>query len=107
MAAIWGICIGLGTGATLVLGLVFIGLRTHNIAQAASLSGMAQGFGYLLASGGPVCAGAIHDLTGSWSAVFYASTVLCVFLALAGWGSGRNIRIGETRSNPVSHTGAV
>lgn len=106
-AAIWGICIGLGTGATLVLGLVFIGLRTHNIAQAASLSGMAQGFGYLLASGGPVCAGAIHDLTGSWSAVFYASTVLCVFLALAGWGSGRNIRIAETRSNPVSHTGAV
>ena len=106
-AAIWGICIGLGTGATLVLGLVFIGLRTNSIAQAASLSGMAQGFGYLLASGGPVCAGAIHDLTGSWSAVFYASTVLCVFLALAGWGSGRNIRIGENRSNPVSHTGAV
>ncbi len=102
-AVIWGICIGLGTGATLVLGLVFIGLRTNSIAQAAALSGMAQGFGYLLASAGPVCAGAIHDLTGSWSAVFYASTVLCVFLALAGWGAGRNVRIGETRSNPVSH----
>lgn len=106
-AAVWGICIGLGTGGTLVLGLVFIGLRTSNIAQAASLSGMAQGFGYLLASAGPVCAGAIHDLTGSWSAVFYASTVLCVFLALAGWGAGRNIRIGEIRSNPVSHTGTA
>lgn len=106
-AAIWGICIGLGTGATLVLGLVFIGLRTNSIAQAASLSGMAQGFGYLLACTGPVSAGAIHDLTGSWSAVFYVCTGLCVFLALAGWGAGRNIRIGQTRSNPVSRTGTV
>lgn len=106
-AAIWGICIGLGTGATLVLGLVFIGLRTGSMAQAASLSGMAQGFGYLLASSGPVCAGAIHDLTGSWSAVFYVATLLCVFLALAGWGAGRNLRIGEIRSNAVSRTGTA
>ena len=104
-AAVWGICIGLGTGGTLVLGLVFIGLRTNSIAQAASRSGMSQWFGDLLASAGPVCAGAIHDLTGSWSAVFYVSAVLCVFLALAGWGAGRNIRIGESRFRDVSHTG--
>lgn len=47
--------------------------------RRASLSGMAQGFGYLLASGGPVCAGAIHDLTGSWSAVFYARRFFASF----------------------------
>ena len=95
-AVIWGTCIGLGTGATLVLGLVFIGLRTANMAQAAALSGMAQGFGYLLASCGPVLAGAIHDMTGSWSAVFYVCTGLCVLLALAGWGAGKNVRIGDS-----------
>ena len=106
-ASLWGICIGFGTGATLVLGLVFVGLRTNSMGQAASLSGMAQGFGYLLASCGPVCAGAIHDLTGSWSAVFYVSAVLCVFLALAGWGAGRNIRIGETSFTPASRTGTA
>jgi CP family cyanate transporter-like MFS transporter len=47
-------------------------------AAAARLSGMALLVGYLLAATGPVLAGALHDLVGSYR---------LVFLALAGVGA--------------------
>lgn len=97
MAIIWGSCIGFGAGAAIILGLMFIGLRTNNMLQAASLSGMAQSVGYLLAACGPICAGAIHDMTQSWSVIFYGCAVLCVVLGLLGLGAGRNIRVSEDK----------
>ncbi len=44
---------GFGSGATMILGLTFIGLRASSAHQAAALSGMAQTIGYLLAACGP------------------------------------------------------
>ncbi|MEI8642082.1 hypothetical protein P4S68_17355 [Pseudoalteromonas sp. Hal099] len=60
--------LGFSSGACFILGLSFISLRTDNSTQAASLSGMSQSIGYLLAAIGPMVAGALHTSTGSWSA---------------------------------------
>jgi CP family cyanate transporter-like MFS transporter len=66
--SLWAILLGLGfgTGFTLVLSL-FV-LRAHDTSHAVALSGMAQSVGYALAAVGPIAVGALHDLTGGWSA---------------------------------------
>ncbi len=46
----WTLLFGFGSGATMILGLTFIGLRASSAHQAAALSGMAQSVGYLLAA---------------------------------------------------------
>ncbi|CEF36843.1 MFS transporter [Xanthomonas citri] len=57
LALVWSILFGLGTGAGIILGLTFIGLRTGDARQAATLSGMSQLIGYLLAAAGPMAMG--------------------------------------------------
>jgi CP family cyanate transporter-like MFS transporter len=66
--SVWAVMLGLafGIGFTLVLAL-FV-LRTHDAAHAAALSGMAQSVGYTLAAVGPIAVGALHDVTGDWTA---------------------------------------
>jgi CP family cyanate transporter-like MFS transporter len=80
LALAWSILFGAGTGAGIILGLSFIGLRTSNAQHAAALSGMSQCIGYLLASVGPIAIGALHDAFGGWA----ISLVLCAGLALVG-----------------------
>ncbi|MDZ3934662.1 hypothetical protein UXB74_24795, partial [Escherichia marmotae] len=58
------LALGFGSGATMILGLTFIGLRASSAHQAAALSGMAQSVGYLLAACGPPLMGKIHDANG-------------------------------------------
>lgn len=65
-AIIWTLLFGFGSGATMILGLTFIGLRASSAHQAAALSGMAQSVGYLLAACGPPVMGKLHDASGSW-----------------------------------------
>ena len=50
LAFVWTLVFGFGSGATMILGLTFIGLRASSAHQAAALSGMAQSIGYLLAA---------------------------------------------------------
>ena len=61
--------------------------------STAQLSAMAQGGGYVLASGGPLLAGLLRGWTGS----FQSSALLLVTLALAmawcGWGAGRRLLV--------------
>ena len=86
-AVLWVALIGLGAGATFILALSFVGLRSARASQAAALSGMAQCVGYLLAATGPTLAGALHDAAGGWNAVLAlcatASLVTAVFGVLA------------------------
>lgn len=105
LALVWGGCIGFGTGAAIILGLMFIGLRTNNPLQAAALSGMAQSVGYLLAACGPICAGAVHDMTQSWTVVFYGCSVLCIVLGLFGLGAGRDIQVGSSHGRAECFSG--
>ncbi|MGF1431441.1 CynX/NimT family MFS transporter [Kitasatospora sp. LaBMicrA B282] len=82
--------LGLAQGGSLGLGLAFIVLRTDTAAGAAQLGGMSQAIGYLIAAAGPVGGGALHQLTGGWSAVLVVLLVLAGVVGVAGWGAGRN-----------------
>ncbi|KXO09521.1 Transport protein [Moritella sp. JT01] len=65
-AIIWVMMFGFSCGGGFILGLSFVGLRTHDAHQAAALSGMAQCIGYLFAATGPIIFGSLHEMTGSW-----------------------------------------
>ena len=89
-AVAWTLIFGFGSGATMILGLIFIGLRAGSAHQAAALSGMAQTVGYLLASCGPPVMGKIHDATGSWNIPLLAVAIIALIMALFGGLAGRD-----------------
>ncbi len=89
-AALWAILAGLGGGASITLSLSLFGLRTRHHTTAASLSGLAQSIGYVLAAVGPVAVGALHDATGSWSPALVSLVVIDVILIGAGYLAGRD-----------------
>jgi len=92
-AALWTIVFGFGSGATMILGLTFIGLRASSAHQAAALSGMAQSVGYLLAACGPPLMGKIHDASGDWHIPLLVCAVLSVVMAVCGACAGREREI--------------
>ncbi|MEV4512338.1 MFS transporter [Dactylosporangium sp. NPDC049525] len=90
----WLVSAGFGAGMSLVLCLSLFSLRAVDHRQAATLSGMAQSVGYLLAACGPVLIGALHDASGGWTLPL---AVLCVVIAVMGGfavQSGRDRVIG-------------
>ena len=89
-AALWAILAGLGGGASITLSLSLFGLRTRHHTAAASLSGLAQSIGYVLAAVGPVAVGALHDANGSWSPALVSLVVIDVILIGAGYLAGRD-----------------
>ncbi|MFL6964978.1 MULTISPECIES: CynX/NimT family MFS transporter [Pseudomonas] len=90
----WAILLGLGQGATFSLALTLIVLRSRDAHVAANLSGMAQGFGYTLASLGPFAVGVVHDLTGGWNALGWIFGLVGVGAIIAGVGAGRALYVG-------------
>ena len=85
----WAIVLGLGQGGTFSLALTLIVLRSRDAHVAANLSGMAQGFGYTLASLGPFAVGIVHDLTGGWNAVGWIFGIIGLAAIVFGLGAGR------------------
>ncbi|EGH6837046.1 CynX/NimT family MFS transporter [Salmonella enterica subsp. enterica serovar Kiambu] len=92
-AIIWTLLFGFGSGATMILGLTFIGLRASSAHQAAALSGMSQSVGYLLAACGPPVMGKLHDASGSWYLPLSGVTVLAIIMAIFGLYAGRDREI--------------
>ena len=92
-AVVWTLVFGFGSGATMILGLTFIGLRANSAHQAAALSGMAQTIGYLLAACGPPLMGKIHDANGDWQIPLIAVALISVVMALFGALAGRDREI--------------
>lgn len=88
-AVLWAASFGVGTGAGVALSLMFMSLRATTPQQAATLSGMAQCVGYLLAALGPPLAGWLHDDFGGWTVPLVAAVVLSVAVAVAGALAGR------------------
>lgn len=81
---------GFGGGAALVLALSFQSQRAAGPAEAASLAGMAQGVGYLVAAAGPVLLGVVHDATSEWTLPLVLLTVFALTMAVFGYGAGRD-----------------
>ena len=92
-AITWTLLFGFGSGATMILGLTFIGLRASSAHQAAALSGMAQSVGYLLAACGPPLMGKIHDANGDWSVPLLGVAILSLLMAIFGLCAGRDKEI--------------
>jgi MFS transporter, CP family, cyanate transporter len=85
---VWAALLGLGMGGHFALALTVLADISPTPADAAEVSGMAFFVGYLVAAAGPVAAGALHDLTGSYVAPFLALTVVGVVTLAAGVAAG-------------------
>jgi CP family cyanate transporter-like MFS transporter len=98
-AAGWMLLLGLGQGATLGLGIFLTMARAPDPLTAASLSGFAQGAGYLLASTGPLLLGALHAATGGWTVPVWALLGAAAAELVTGWLAGRALTV------PSAHAG--
>ena len=83
-AIVWATCIGLACGGNIVAALALFGARTRTHLRAASLSGMAQSFGYLLAAAFPPVLGALHDATAGWNVPLLVLAAVCVGSVITG-----------------------
>ncbi|MCD9143706.1 CynX/NimT family MFS transporter [Streptomyces albireticuli] len=92
-AWLWATLMGVAQGGTLGLALTMMVLRTRDSHTAARLSGMAQTWGYLVASVGPFALGAVHQATDGWTLPVALLLVACASLVLLGLGAGRDRRI--------------
>jgi MFS transporter, CP family, cyanate transporter len=90
LAPLWAIMVGLATGAFLSLGLTFFVVRARDTAHTAALSGMAQSGGYTLAAVSPAGIGALHDLSGGWTAPLWALVGVTLLTGLFGLGAARD-----------------
>ncbi|MDV2883713.1 MFS transporter [Alkalihalophilus pseudofirmus] len=84
------VLIGIAQGAGISLALTLFGLRSESAYDAASLSGMAQSAGYLLAALGPIGMGLLLDLFLTPSPAILLFIMLSVAMMSFGLFAGRN-----------------
>lgn len=89
---LWSVLVGLGM-SVFSLALTVIALRARTGEDTARLSGMAQGFGYLLAALGPFLFGLLHDLTGGWTVPWTMTLIVFAAQMIFGFLAGRNRQI--------------
>lgn len=86
---LWSVLVGLGM-SVFSLALTVIALRARDAQDTASLSGMAQGFGYLLAGVGPFLFGLLHHVSGGWTVPWLMMLAVYLVQTVAGALAGRN-----------------
>jgi len=88
-ATFWIILLGVSSGSSFGMALLFIGLRARDTDAANELSGMSQSFGYTLAATGPVLFGMFYDMVSNWT------LPLCFLLFVAFVKLWSGIRAGQ------------
>jgi CP family cyanate transporter-like MFS transporter len=101
-AYLWMTLLGLGQGASISLSLSYIAWRSPDARHTAQVSTMAQGFGYLLASTGPIAIGAIHSASGSWTVPLAVLAALLVPQLVAGVLASRERLVLAPREDAVT-----
>jgi CP family cyanate transporter-like MFS transporter len=86
---LWSILVGIGM-SVFSMALAVIALRSRNAEDTAQLSGMAQGFGYLIAAIGPFLFGLLHDVTHGWTVPWVMFLSVYAVQICAGALAGRN-----------------
>jgi CP family cyanate transporter-like MFS transporter len=81
---LWVVLLGLGP-STFPLGLTLINLRTCSAAVSASLSGFAQGIGYLLSCLGPLLLGVLRDFGQGWVLPLSFLSFCALIMAVGAW----------------------
>jgi CP family cyanate transporter-like MFS transporter len=94
-AYLWALLLGVGQGALFALALTLVVLRTASTETAARLSAMSQSFGYLIAAGGPVVVGVVHDVAGGWGPALGLLLALLVPQLVTGLRASRDRRVAE------------
>jgi len=85
---LWAVLMGIG-GCAFPYVLTMIGLRARTPDAVAALSAFTQSVGYLVAAIGPLLAGLLYDLTGTWDLPLMTLTLLGLPMLLAGFGFAR------------------
>ncbi|MFH9084843.1 MFS transporter [Streptomyces sp. NPDC017673] len=83
------VVLGLGLGAGFALALSLFALRSPDAPTTAALSAMGQGIGYLIGVLGPLGAGALHDVTGTWGWPLAVLLTACAVQILVALPAGR------------------
>lgn len=89
------VVLGFGLGASFALAMSFFISRSADTAVAAELTGTGQSVSYMLAAGGPVLAGLLHELTGGWQPVLAAVIVVILIQSVIGFEAGRPATVGN------------
>ncbi|WP_082231196.1 MFS transporter [Schleiferilactobacillus harbinensis] len=86
LAAALVVCILLGfaTNAAFTMAMSLFSLKTKTPQETAAVSGMAQAIGYLVAAGGPMLAGFLHSVWGSWAPVMLVLLVVAAIQTYCG-----------------------
>jgi CP family cyanate transporter-like MFS transporter len=87
--------LGLGQGSAFGLSVFLFTARAADGPTAASLSGFAQGTGYLVASAGPLLLGLLHSVTGGWAVPVWVLLGLGGGQLAAGLLAGRPLTISQ------------
>jgi CP family cyanate transporter-like MFS transporter len=106
-AYLWMTLLGLGQGASISLSLSYIAWRSPDARHTAQVSTMAQGFGYLLASLGPIGIGAVHTASGSWTVPLVVLAALLVPQLIAGVLASRERQVLAPHENTVSRPTSI
>lgn len=85
IALLWMVVLGIGQGAALGFGLILPVLRGRSAAEVASMTALAMGAGYIVASTGPAIVGAVHDATGGWDGPLIVLLVMAALQVPAAW----------------------
>ncbi len=86
----WAAVQGIGQGGLFAVAMTIIVLRSPDSHVAAHLSGMAQATGYVLAAGGPLLVGVLHQWSGSFETTSWLFGTLGLLTGWAGWHAGRD-----------------
>lgn len=86
---LWSVLVGVGM-SVFSLALTTIALRARSGPDTASLSAMAQGYGYLIAAPGPLLFGLLHDVTAAWTVPLLLFTAVVLAQAVFGGLAGRD-----------------
>lgn len=93
-AVLWSSLLGIGTGATFALALMFLIVRARDTAATSALSGMVQSGGYAIAAVGPPVLGALHDAGGGWELPLVAFLAVTAGTLATGLVSGADRVVG-------------
>ena len=103
LTPVWMISMGIAGAGSFAAVLLFIVQRTPDAAHASALSGMSQAVGYGIAAVAPFLFGALHDLTGGWTAPILVVLAMIVPFVWAALGAGRPVLVGQAA--PVAVVG--
>jgi MFS transporter, CP family, cyanate transporter len=99
-AVAWTLLLGLGQGGTLGTAIFCTMARAPDPMASASLSGFAQGIGYLIAAAGPLAVGFLHTATGGWTVPVLALLGVVGLELWAGLLAGRARTLPGERPSP-------